>query len=175
MPEDSDERPSDGFAAWLDALAETADEDGIFEVLASQRPPASKLARQQIRGRLKTILEEQDSRSSGPGRLSRGPRTPGFQEGGDLDGLQGQGFTIEEIEPWGSRVVGADVLDEAEGARGLRARVAEKRRRGHALGRLLHVFDCFGVSPIMDLSSPTKRCGKSTAVVLGATYAARRS
>ena len=29
-----------------------------------------------------------------------------------------------------------------------------------------HVFDCFGISPILDISSPTKRCGKSTTIVV---------
>jgi hypothetical protein len=29
-----------------------------------------------------------------------------------------------------------------------------------------HLFDCFGISPILDISSPTKRCGKSSTVVV---------
>ena len=53
-----DDRPADGFAGWLEALAAATSAAGLFDVLAGQRPPTSKLARQQIRGRLVTLLRE---------------------------------------------------------------------------------------------------------------------
>ena len=58
LPEDPDERTSGEIVAWLDALAAAGDEDELFAILTSLRPPAAKLARQQIRGRLVKLLSE---------------------------------------------------------------------------------------------------------------------
>jgi putative DNA primase/helicase len=166
FPEDPDNRTSGGFATWLAALAATSNEDTLFEVLASQRPPTSKLARQQLRGRLVSILKskfgELDSGAS-PARTA----DAWLQEGGDAGSLQGQGFVVEEIEPWQSSVVGADVLDEVEAVVDAYLHTTVEKRAAITLWiAYSHIFDCFGVSPIMDLSSPTKRCGKSTAVIV---------
>ena len=161
-----DDRPTDGFAGWLESLAATTNEDELFDVLARQRPPTSKLARQQIRGRLVALLGE---RFKELGSAAAAARTADawLQEGGDLE-LQGQGFVSEEIEPWGSSVVGATVLDEVEALVDEYLYASSEVRDAYSLWLAFsHVFDCFGIAPILDLSSPTKRCGKSTAVVLG--------
>jgi Protein of unknown function (DUF3631) len=164
--EDPDDRASDGFATWLDALEGAPNEDKLFEVLASQRPPTSKLARQQIRGRLVTILARKFKELKSGAAAAR-TADAWLKEGEDGGVLQGQGFVIEEIEPWGSSVVGADVLDEVEAIIDAYVHTSVANRAAITLWiAYSHIFDCFGVSPILDLSSPTKRCGKSTAVVL---------
>ena len=55
---DDREPEGGGFADWLAALAEAASEDDLFGVLASKRPPGSKLARQKLRGRLVSLLKQ---------------------------------------------------------------------------------------------------------------------
>ena len=76
-------------------------------------------------------------------------------------------FVVEEIEPWGSSVVGADVLDETEALIDAYVFATPEKRDAFTLwDAYTHVYDCFGISPILDFSSPTKRCGKTTAVVL---------
>jgi hypothetical protein len=151
----------------LDALADARGEDELFALLASQRPPKSKLARQQLRGRLVKLLTEKlpelDS-SSTPAKTA----DAWLQEGvGDVDNLQGRAFVAEEITPWPHPVAGADVLHEiADVINAYLHTSAENRDTLTLWIAYSHVFDCFGVSPILDLASPTKRCGKSTTVVL---------
>lgn len=166
FPENPDDRATDGFATWLDALASAPSEEEVFDALASHRPPTSKLARQQIRGRLITILKQKFAELESGAAAAR-TADAWLQEGAETDDVQGQGFVIEEIEVWGSSVVGADVLDEVEMRVDAYVHTTVEKRTALTLWiAYSHVFDCFGVSPIMDLSSPTKRCGKSTAVVL---------
>ena len=88
-------------------------EDELFAVLAAQRPPTSKLARQQIRGRLITLLKRKLGELESDAAAAR-TADAWLQEGGEHDDLQGQEFVIEETEPWASAVDGAAVLDEVE-------------------------------------------------------------
>ena len=167
LPEDPDDRNSGGFAGWLNELAAAPNEDDLFAILASQRPPTSQLGRQQIRGRLVKVLgkrfKELDSGVSAPRTADAW-----LQEGGDEgDSLQGQVFVAEEIAPWGSAIRGADVLDEVFGVFDAYLYGSEENLVALTVwAAYSHVFDCFGVSPILDLTSPTKRCGKSSAVVV---------
>jgi hypothetical protein len=138
-----DDRPTDGFAAWFEDLAATASEDDLFGVLASKRPPTSRLARQQIRGRLVTLLGAK-FKEFGSGAAAARTADAWLQEGGDLE-LQGQDFVVEEVEPWGSTVAGADVLDEVEAL--VDAYVYATRETRDALtlwDAYTHVFDCLG-------------------------------
>jgi hypothetical protein len=165
-PADPIESAPDVFATWLDAVAGAATEDELFVVLASQRPPASKLARQQLRGRLKVVLEER-FKAFDSGTSAARTADAWLQEGAAHNGLQGQAFVVQETEPWATRVDGGDVLAEVEALIDAYVYAVQVKRDALALWTLYtHAFDCFGVSPIMDLSSPTKRCGKSTAVVV---------
>ncbi len=79
--------------------------------------------------------------------------------------LQGKALDLPEPEPWPAPVDGAALLDE----------IAETFRRFLALPEgadivlalwtlYVHAFDAFAVSPRLILSSPTKRCGKTTAL-----------
>ena len=132
----------------------------------SVRPPTSKLARQQIRGRLVTALrrkfKEFDSAAS-PAKTA----DAWLQEGRERDRPPRAG-----VRRRGDRAVGVERRRRRRARRGARRSSPPTctRREEQLVALTLwtaysHVFDCFGVSPILDLSSPTKRCGKSTAVV----------
>src|SRR6266545_1708371 len=99
LPDDPDERTSDGFVDWIAALAGAHDEDSLFEILASQRPPVSKLARQQIRGRLVKVLKDKFQELES-GVSAAKTADAWLQEGGADDLLQGRAFAAEEIELW---------------------------------------------------------------------------
>jgi hypothetical protein len=166
LPEDPDDRNTDGFATWLDSVAAAASEDELFERLAGQRPPAPRLARQQVRGRLITILN-QKFKEFGSGGAAARTADAWLQEGGELDDLQGLEFVAEEIRPWETSVGGAEVLDEVAALFDVYVYATEEARNALTLWLAYsHAFDCFGVSPLLDISSPTKRCGKSTGVVV---------
>jgi hypothetical protein len=113
LPDDPDDRPSDGFAGWFEALSGAHTEDELFVILARQRPPTSKLARQQLRGRLVTILSARFKELDSAASAAR-TADAWLLEGGGADDLQGQEFRMEEVQPWESAVVGADVLEELE-------------------------------------------------------------
>ena len=166
MPDDPDIRPSDAFGAWLQALDATANEDDLFGILAGHRPPASRLARQQIRGRLVLLLKDKlggfESGAS-PARTA----DAWLAEGGDPDDIQGQEFVVEETVPWENVVDGATVLDEAAAIYDVYVLMTQEKRDALTLWTVFsHAFECFGVAPILELSSPTKRCGKSSTVIV---------
>ena len=167
LPEDPDDRDNDAFATWLETIAAATTEEEMFERLVGQRPPTSKLARQHIRGRLITLLNEK-VKEFGSGLAAARTADAWLQEGGgDLDDLQGEGFVTDEVDPWENSVIGADVLDEVKTLLHAYVHATEEQRDAIALWiAYAHVFDCFGLSPILDLSSATKRCGKTSTVVV---------
>src|SRR5262245_15281754 len=159
-----DERPTDGYGAWFAALSATPNEDALFDTLVTQRPPASRLARQQLRGRLVKLLGAK-FKEFGSAARPAAVADAWLREGDEEAGLQGQAFAADDVEPWAAPVAGAAVLDEASALLG---------RYVHAPAHVLdtlslwaaytHVFGAFGVSPLLALASPTKRCGKTTAL-----------
>jgi hypothetical protein len=162
----SADRASDGFAAWLDEIGNVESENELFAVLAAQLPPTSKLARQQIRGRLITILKRKLRELESDAAAAR-TADAWLLEGGEPDDLQGQGFVIEETEPWASVVDGAAMLDEVEALYDAYVLMTQEKRYALAFWTVFsHAFECFGVAPILELTSPTKRCGKSSAVIV---------
>jgi hypothetical protein len=167
MPPDPDDRPSDGFGEWLDALADARDEDALFALLAGQRPPGSKLARQQLRGRLLKLLTVKLPELGSSATAAKTADAWLHEGGGDADDLQGRGLVADEITPWPHPVGGADALNEVADLIDTYPHSPDENRDALTLWiAYSHVFDCFGVSPILNLASPTKRCGKSTTIVL---------
>lgn len=162
-----DPHPGDSLSDWLRALGETKDEDELFNLLPLQRPPQSKLARQQVRGRLVKILAQQ-FRAFGSAASPAKTADAWLSEGDEVgDALQGREYVAESTDPWEEPVDAADVLDEV--AATFDAYLYSTRENLTVLAlwsAYSHCFDAFGVSPILDISSPTKRCGKSTAVVV---------
>lgn len=166
LPPDPDSRSSDGFADWLETLRAATNEDDLFGILAGQRPPTSKLARQQLRGRLVTLLKDRFSELES-GASSARTADAWLSEGGDSDGLQGADFVIEETEPWTNVVDGDEVLNEISAIYDAYVHISQEKRDALTLWTAFsHAFDCFGVAPILELSSPTKRCGKSSTVIV---------
>ena len=162
-----DERPSDNYVAWLEDIHKAIDEDRLWTLLAQQRPPRSLLARQQIRGRLVKALGGK-LKELGSGASAARTADAWLQEGGE-DGelVQGKEFVADEIEPWGQAVDGGEVLDEVHDLIDSYVYATEDSLVAITLwAAYSHAFGCFGVSPLLDLSSPTKRCGKSTVIVV---------
>jgi hypothetical protein len=86
-----DDRSSEKLGASLETLASAASEDELFDQLASQRPPSSKLVRQLLRGRLKKLLQkklEQFNSGASPARTA----DAWLQEGSETSNLQGREF-----------------------------------------------------------------------------------
>jgi len=167
FPDDPTEQSEDGFGTWLQDLEAAADEDTLFTLLARQRPPSGKLARQQIRGRVKAKLEQKFEQFGSHSSAARTVDAWLREGGGETLALQGEDFRPEEIVPFESEVAASDLLKEVRDIFD-----AYLHAKGEYLDALAlwttytHAFDSFGVSPLLDLSSPTKRCGKSTAVVV---------
>ena len=162
-------------AAWLDSITAAATEDEVFTILSEHEPPTGPLNQQLLRGRLKALLEERFEAFGSSVSPARTADAWLRVDRSESTARQGQGFMVEEIEPWGPSVAGADVLDEVSAL--FDAYLYAQTRSADALAlwtAYSHVFDCFGLSPNLDLSSPTMRCGKSTAVVVAVTCAALR-
>jgi Protein of unknown function (DUF3631) len=162
-----DEPEPDPLSDWLRQLSEAHDEEELFALLALQRPPKSRLARQQIRGRLLKILSEQ-FKAHKSGASAAKTADAWLREGEDEgETLQGREYRPEPTEPWKTAIDPAEVLDEV--ARTFETYVYASREVMTVFAlwtAYTHCFDAFGVSPILDVSSPTKRCGKSTGVVV---------
>lgn len=175
MPEYPDDRPSDGFAAWFQELEAAPNEDDLFGILAGPKPPTSRLARQQIRGRLVPLLKiklEGFGSGASPARMADAWLLEGGGEPGDL---QGEEFVVEETAPWNDVVDGVAALNEVAAIFDAYVLMSKEQRDALTLWTMFsHAFDCFGVAPILQLASPTKRCGKSSTVIV-ARYLYRSS
>jgi hypothetical protein len=163
----------DPLSDWLRDLGGAHDEDELFALLALQRPPKSLLARQQIRGRLVRILQARfKTFESG---ASAAKTADAWLREGEQDGetLQGSEYRPEPTKPWTQAVDPAEVLDAVAHTFDLYVYASREVMTVLTLWTTFtHVFDAFGVCPILDISSPTKRCGKSTAVVVARHLAA---
>ena len=79
------------------------------------------------------------------------------------DDLPGRPLELEAPEPWPEVTPLAGVLDEA--ARAVRAHVRMTAEQADAVAlwaAFAHVLDRFTIAPRLAVTSPTKRCGKST-------------
>ena len=81
------------------------------------------------------------------------------------DGKQGHAIEFPTPEPWPNPVNGAELLDETAKAIGSHVIMPEHSRDACALWAA-HTFltDCTMISPRLAFSSPTKGCGKTTAL-----------
>jgi putative DNA primase/helicase len=161
-----DDRTGDNFGPWLEKLAAAGDEEDLFERLSGQRAPRSRLVQQMVRGRLKKILAEKFEEFSSEASAAK-IADAWLQEGSEPSAVQGQEFRAEEVEPWRDAVAGAVVLEEVVDL--FRAYVYATADQLVVLALWVaysHIFDLFGVSPLLDLTSPVKRCGKTTACIV---------
>lgn len=145
----------------LDYLGEHPSADEVFAILEEATPPRSRLERQWLRERLLQLLR-------GKLRSPAGIIDAWLFPGG-LEEREGQGRALEfvEPEPWPSPVVGSALLDQIDALFRRFVVLSDAARTSVALW-ILHAYglDAFGISPILVITSPTKRCGKTNVMRL---------
>jgi len=73
----------------------------------------------------------------------------------------------QEVEPWPDEVDGADLLSALSGVFSRHLSLPRGAADAAALWIIhCHAFDAFPVSPFLTFSSPEKRCGKTSAMIL---------
>jgi hypothetical protein len=128
----------------------------------------AKLKPAEYEGQRKAAAEKLDFRASILDRLVRDERAELGLDGDD-DSKQGRAISFPEPEPWPEPVEGVALLDGL--AKAIRAHVVmSDAARDEAALWVVHayLFDSFLVSPRLSITSPVKRCGKTTLLdVLG--------
>jgi Protein of unknown function (DUF3631) len=86
-------------------------------------------------------------------------------DGDDDTGMQGRAISFPEPEPWPEPVDGAALLDDIASAIGAHVIMPDTSRDACALWAA-HTFllDCTMISPRLAITSPTRGCGKTTAL-----------
>jgi putative DNA primase/helicase len=99
-----------------------------------------------------------------PPERSQDDRSPG----------QGSTLLLEDPEPWPEPVVGAELLSDIVATLRRYAVLPEGAAEAVAFWVVFaHAHDAFAVAPILALTSPEKRCGKTTVLILAAELAPR--
>lgn len=94
-------------------------------------------------------------------------------EQGDTKG-QGRPLELPSVEPWPETVNGADLLDDIVDAVKRFLVLLDGYAEILAFWAVhTHVFECFGYSPRLAITSPEKRCGKTTTLDILAELVAR--
>jgi putative DNA primase/helicase len=95
------------------------------------------------------------------------PSAPSTGAGNDL---AGRAVAFNDVEPWPEAVDGAALLEETQATFNRFLALPDGAAEALALWVLFaHAHDAFGVSPILALTSPEKRCGKTTTLsIVGA-------
>jgi hypothetical protein len=116
----------------------------------------------------KAAVEKLDVRASVLDKLVQGERARLGLDANDGK-LQGQAISFPEPEPWPEPVDGARLLDGLAKAIRRHVVMSDEARDETALWVLhAYVFDRFLISPRLGVTSPVKRCGKTTLLdVLG--------
>lgn len=148
----------------LESLAKASSEDEIFDILGDAAPPTSRLARQQVRGRLVQILKERFEEFGSA--VSSAKTADAWLKDGSGDELQGRSFVPEDTPPWQAPVQGGEVLDAVVEVLDSFSYQSEENLHAAALWTVhSHCFDAFGISPILQIRSATKRCGKTSTLI----------
>ncbi|MFO1353021.1 MAG: DUF3631 domain-containing protein [Gammaproteobacteria bacterium] len=86
----------------------------------------------------------------------------------ETSGAKGEALTFDTVEPWPDPVDGAELINDLA-ATFARYVVLPHQAAARALALWVlntYVFDAFGVLPILLITSPEKRCGKTTLLSL---------
>lgn len=121
----------------------------------------AKLTALEYEQQRKAAAEKLDIRASILDRLVRDERA---RLGLDAeDGKQGRSIAFPDPEPWQDEVDGAALLDDLATSIRRHVVVSDAERDATTLW-VLHAYliDCFLVSPRLGITSPVKRCGKTT-------------
>lgn len=140
--------------------------EAIAGTLMGYKVPSAGLQRSLLRERLMAALR---GTVKSPARFVDGWIQESKANGGDDDSLQGSTWTPEPVEPWPHEVELADVLDEVRAIFDAYVYASPTSLDALALWTVFtHVYDAFGIAPLLDLTSPAMRCGKtSTMVIVG--------
>lgn len=152
----------------LTYLGERPSVDELFRVLGEARPPESPLERQWLREQLVSALR---GKVNAPASVV--DAWLGVSDGRRED-QQGRALELSDPEPWPEAVDGAELLSELAGL--FRRYVVLPDPATGALSLwVLHAYalDAFAISPILVITSPTKRCGKTNAMRVLALVAPR--
>src|SRR5262249_62362003 len=103
------------------------------------------------------------------GKVERGGVDEGVGRAGDKAGGEGSDTTdfLVDPEPGGEPVDGADLLDRIVDAVNAHMILTRGAAESVALWVLhAHAHDCFLISPVLGITSPTPECGKSTLLTI---------
>jgi hypothetical protein len=146
----------------LDALANDVDNTNEIRRLAKLGPLQYALERKSIADRF----------GIGVGVLDAAVKAA-RAENGDTKG-QGRPLELPMIEPWPEPVSGADLLNDICNAVKRYLVLPDGSAETLALWAVhTHVFECFGHSPRLAITSPEKGCGKTTTLDVMAELVAR--
>jgi hypothetical protein len=165
----SDNSPlNDPLAPLLESLEQLDDDpdlahvEELLRVLGAEAASLDRLRLEVVRERAVRALS---GKVQAPGRLVDAALKAGAGEA--EDDHQGRPLTIEDPEPWPDEVSGADLLEALE-AVFLRFLVLPDGAATALALWTLHTFahDAAAVSPSLAVTSPEKRCGKTTVLTL---------
>lgn len=162
-PEANGDGPSIGHALIerVTYLGQHPTADEVFGILEEATPPRSRLERQWLRERLLQLLR---GKLRSPAGIVDAWLLPGGSQ--ERDG-QGRPLEFADPEPWPGPVDGSALLDHLDTLFRRFVVVSDAARTAVALW-ILHAYalDAFGISPILVITSPTKRCGKTNVMRL---------
>lgn len=145
----------------LTYLGDHPSADEVFAILEEATPPVSRLARQWLRERLLQLLR---GKLRSPAGIIDAWLTP--TNGAEREG-QGTALELSDPEPWSQPVDGAALLGEIDTLFRRFVVLSDASRAALALWILhAYAFDAFAISPILVITSPTKRCGKTNVMRL---------
>ncbi|MGH2711491.1 MAG: DUF3631 domain-containing protein [Actinomycetota bacterium] len=144
----------------LTYLGDHPSADEVFQILGEATPPSSRLERQWLRERLLQLLR---GKLRSPAGIIDAWLAP---VGTDREG-QGTPLDLADPEPWPNPVDGGALLDAIEALIRRFVVLSDAARAALALW-ILHAYalDAFAISPILVITSPTKRCGKTNVMRL---------
>ncbi|MEM7481069.1 MAG: DUF3631 domain-containing protein [Acidobacteriota bacterium] len=143
-------------------LADDADLEPHLRELGKIAPSLDPLDRELLRERAVSALKD---KTKAPGRLVDAAMKVSHLP--DAGGGPGRSLVFAEFEPWPEAVEGGALLAELEATFERYTVLAPGAAVALALWTLFtYCFDAFPVSPLLALTSPEKRCGKTTLVTL---------
>jgi hypothetical protein len=138
---------------------ESADTAGL-EIARLAKLPLIEYERER-----KAAAELLGFRASMLDRLVQGERDRLGLDDDDDAGMQGRAIVFAEPAPWPEAVDGAALLDEISKAIGAHVIMPETSRDACALWAAhTYLLDCTMISPRLAITSPTRGCGKTTAL-----------
>lgn len=130
--------------------------------MSANDPPTDRTKREIIRTKLIAAVKKQRPDIGRPTQI-----VDPWLESKAGERTQGQSFVLQDTEPAEDEVEGVELLDEVRDVYARYVHAADEACVALTLWTVYSfVFDAFGVSPILKLTSPVFRCGKSSTLVI---------